>query len=82
MLWSNTAYCVKLSGEDLSCYSNEIESACLRKCPHYHYITKKVMPQYKHLAERKTAVVDMTLTKKLPHCHPLYRVFTLRPILG
>jgi len=24
-LWGNTAYCVKLSGEDLSRYSNKIE---------------------------------------------------------
>jgi len=34
-------YCEKLSGEDLSRYSNEIESAGLRKCPYYHYLTKK-----------------------------------------
>jgi len=25
-LWGNTAYCVKLSGDDLSRYSNKIES--------------------------------------------------------
>jgi len=31
MLWSNTAYCVKLSGEDLSRYSNKIESVVLGK---------------------------------------------------
>jgi len=43
MLWDNTAYCVKLSGEDLSCYSNKIESVDLRN--YYHYLTKKVMPQ-------------------------------------
>jgi len=24
---------------------NEIESAGLRKCPYYHYLTKKVMSQ-------------------------------------
>jgi len=33
MLWGNTAYCVRLSGEDLSHYSNKIESVGLRKCP-------------------------------------------------
>jgi len=33
---------VKLSGEDLSRYSNKIESVSLRICPHYHYRTKKV----------------------------------------
>jgi len=26
MLWGSTAYCVKLGGEDLSRYSNKIES--------------------------------------------------------
>ena len=41
MLWGNTAYCVKLSGEDLSRYSNKTESVGLRKCPYCHYLTKK-----------------------------------------
>jgi len=31
MLWGNTAYCVILSGEDLSRYSNKIPSAGLKK---------------------------------------------------
>jgi len=31
MLWGNTAYCVKLSGEDLSRYSNKTESVALIK---------------------------------------------------
>jgi len=31
LLWGNTTYCVKLSGEDLSRYSNKIESVGLRK---------------------------------------------------
>jgi len=43
VLWGNTAYHVKLSVEDLLCYSNKIESVGLRKCPYYHYLTKKVM---------------------------------------
>jgi len=38
ILWSNTAYCVKLSGEDLSRYSTKIESVGLRKCPYYRII--------------------------------------------
>ena len=33
MLWDNTEYCVKLSSEELSRYSNKTESAGLRKCP-------------------------------------------------
>ena len=41
----NTAYCVKSSGEDLSRYSNKVESVGLRKCPYYYYLTKKVMSQ-------------------------------------
>jgi len=41
MLWSKTAYCVQLSGEDLSRYSNEIESVGLRKCPYYHYLNQE-----------------------------------------
>ena len=42
MLWGNMAYCMNLSGEDLSCHSNKTESAVLSKCPYYHYLTKKV----------------------------------------
>jgi len=45
MLWGNTAYCVKLSAEDLSRYANKIGPLGLRKCPYYHYLTKKVMSQ-------------------------------------
>ena len=39
MLWGNTAYCLKLSGEDSSRYSNKIETVALRKCPYYHCLT-------------------------------------------
>jgi len=45
MLWGNTAYCVKLSGEDTSRYLNKIESVGLKRCPYYHYHAKKVMAQ-------------------------------------
>jgi len=43
MLLGNMAYCAEVSGEDLSRYSNKIESVGLRKRPYYHYPTKKVM---------------------------------------
>jgi len=43
MLWDNTAYCVQLSGEDVTRYSNKIES--VRKRPCRHYLTEKVMSQ-------------------------------------
>jgi len=32
----NTTSCVELKGEDLSCYSNKIESVSFRKCPYDH----------------------------------------------
>jgi len=35
MLRGNMACCVKLGGEDLSRYSNKIESVCLRKYAYY-----------------------------------------------
>jgi len=41
MLWGNMVYCVKLSGKDLSRYSNKMESVGLRKC----HPTKKLVPQ-------------------------------------
>ena len=37
----NTMQCVLLNGEDLSCYSNEMESISFRKCPHDHRLTSK-----------------------------------------
>ena len=37
----NTIYCVELNGEDLSRYSNKIESVSLRKCPYDHRLTNK-----------------------------------------
>jgi len=46
MLCGNTTYFVKLSGEDLSRYSNKIESVGLRKYPYCHYITTKTMSQW------------------------------------
>jgi len=36
-----TWQCVELKGEDLSCYSNKIESVSLRKCPNDHWLTNK-----------------------------------------
>jgi len=36
---------VKLSGKNLSRYSNKVESVGLSKCPYYHYLTKEVTSQ-------------------------------------
>jgi len=45
MLCDNTAYCVKLSGEDLSRSPNKTESTGLRKCSCYHCLSEKAMSQ-------------------------------------
>jgi len=52
MWWDNTAYCVKLGGEDLSRYSNKIESLGFRKCAYWHcmFLTKWCHNN-KHFAE-------------------------------
>ena len=44
-LSGNTTYCVKLSREALSRYSNKIASVGLRNCPYYHHLIKKVLLQ-------------------------------------
>ena len=36
VLWGYVVYWVKLSGEDISCYSNEMESFGLRKYQYGH----------------------------------------------
>jgi len=45
VLWGNTAYRMKLRREDLSRYSNKIESASLRECPYFNYHYLKVTLQ-------------------------------------
>jgi len=44
VLWGSMAYCVKLGGEALSCYSKK-NWISLRNCSYYHYLTRKVMIQ-------------------------------------
>jgi len=52
MLWGNMALCAKLSGEDLSGYSNKIEPVVLRKCTYYYYtLLRKRYEDSKHFAE-------------------------------
>jgi len=43
-----------LNGEDLACYSNKIESVCLRKCPYDDRLINK--------ATKKASLSDITLT--------------------
>jgi len=50
-------YCVYLN-EDLSRYSNKIESVGLRKCPYYRYLIEKVTT---------TDVRITNISQSLPH---------------
>ena len=57
---------MQLNGEDLSRYSNKIVSVGLRKCPHCHYLTKKVMSHLTniydslpHIIAEKTPGIDI-----------------------
>jgi len=54
----NASYCVQLNGEDLSRYSNKIESVDLRKCPYYRYVIEKVT---------STDVRITNISQTLPH---------------
>ena len=47
-----------LNGEDLSRYSNQIESDGLRKCPYYRYLIEKVT---------STDVKITNISQNLPH---------------
>jgi len=46
LLWGKTAYYVKLNGEYLSRYSNEIEPVGLRKCPRIITVLLKLGTHY------------------------------------
>ena len=66
MLWGNPAYCVKLSGEDLSRYSNKIESVRI-----ITILLRKWCHNNKHFSEPaphqggKTAGIDMITSLSL-----------------
>jgi len=77
MLWGNTAYCVKLSGEDVWHYSNKIESVALIKCQYYYYFTKNLMLQWQTFLTAcptswRTNMRHRYGMKKLRQCHPMY----------
>jgi len=84
MLWGNMAYCVKLSGEDLSRYSNKNESVLSKKASCVIVITiflRKLSHNYKHFSElaphhgRKTAGIDMVWRNDVTVLHPMYKLF-------
>jgi len=86
----NTIKCVKLNGENLSCYSNKIESISFRKCPHDRWLTGKTclsaitishIYQSFYLQDGGKNQLHRYGTK-LRHRHPMYRrdeAGTLRP---
>ena len=45
MLWDNTAYCAKLSGEDLCVIRIKLNQLVYENLSCYRYLTKKVMSQ-------------------------------------
>jgi len=76
----NTTQCVQSNGEDLSCYSNKIESVGLRKCPYDQWLTNKA-----YLSTTTVANISQSFTykmaakvnwhrygTKLRHCHLTY----------
>jgi len=74
-LWGNMAYCVKLSGEDLSRYSNKIESISLRKCPYIITILiRKWCHNNKHITQVKPLAWMMKWygMKEFVHCQRVY----------
>jgi len=52
------SYCMYLNGEDLSRYSNKIESVGLRKCPYHRYLIEEVT---------STDVRTTNISQSLPH---------------
>ena len=76
----NTTWCVELNGEYLSCYSNEIESVSLRKCPYDRWLANKA-----HLSAVTVTNISQNFTynmaakinwyrygRKLRHCRRMY----------
>ena len=79
MLW--VGHVVELKGKDVWCYSDEMESVNLRKCPYDHQLTNKA-----YLSATTVASIFHSFTykmaaktswyrhgTKLRHCHPVYR---------
>ena len=82
ILQVNKSYCVQVNGENLSRYSNKIESVGLRKCSYYRYLIEKVTSTdvkttniLQSLPHKMAETADMN---KLRHCHPMYTLKTLR----
>jgi len=75
----NTIQCVELNGEDLSCYSNKIESISLIKCPRDQWLTNEtylsaitVTNIYQSFTYKMTAKINWhRYGTKLRHCHPM-----------
>jgi len=81
MLWGNMAYCAKLCGDDLSHYSNKIESVGLTKCP-YDNLLRSAQQTFLRACPtpRRKSSWHRYGTTKLRHCDPFYR-FRLEAVL-
>jgi len=77
----NTKSCDELNGEYLSCFSNQVESVSLRKCPCGHRLTDKA-----HLSAISMTDISLSFTykmateinwhrygTKLRHCRRMYK---------
>jgi len=79
MLW--VGHVVELKGKDVWCYSDEMESVNLRKCPYDHQLTNKA-----YLGTVTITSIFQSFTckmaaktrwhrygTKLRYCHPVYK---------
>ena len=76
MLWGNTACCAKLSGEDLSRYSNKIKSVGSRNVRIITILLRKWCHNSKYFSELAPHHGGKNSwhtyrTQKLRHCHPM-----------
>ena len=73
---------VNLNGENLSCYSNTIESVRLRKCPHDYRLTNKAYLRaitVTNICKSFTYEMAAKISwhrhgTKLRYCHPVYTI--------
>ena len=78
MLWGNTAYFMKLSGEHFSHYSDKIESVDLRKCP---VLLRKWCHSNKHFSELAPHHGSENSWHRLCHCHPMHVYFYIKSVV-
>jgi len=67
--------CVELNGEELSCYSNKIESVSLRKCPYDRWLSAVTVTNiYQSFTYKMAGKINWyRYGPNLCHCHPMCR---------